>query len=67
MAAQFAYSHGFVDEHLWNDFKANCCKGCVGELFKIKKKLNPSRKIKIIFKILQIVILIFWGGNVDIR
>nr|CAD2175513.1 unnamed protein product [Meloidogyne enterolobii] len=29
MAAQFAYSHGFVDEHLWNDFKANCCKGCV--------------------------------------
>uniref|UniRef100_A0A915MDX3 Uncharacterized protein n=1 Tax=Meloidogyne javanica TaxID=6303 RepID=A0A915MDX3_MELJA len=28
MAAQFAYSHGFVDEHLWNDFKANCCKGC---------------------------------------
>ncbi|CAK5048295.1 unnamed protein product [Meloidogyne enterolobii] len=29
MAAQFAYSRGFVDEHLWNDFKANCCKGCV--------------------------------------
>uniref|UniRef100_A0A1I8B1L3 Serine carboxypeptidase n=1 Tax=Meloidogyne hapla TaxID=6305 RepID=A0A1I8B1L3_MELHA len=29
MAAQFAYSHGFVDEKLWNDFKNNCCKGCV--------------------------------------
>ena len=44
MAAQFAYSHGFVDEHLWNDFKANCCKGCVGELFKIKKKIKSIAK-----------------------
>ena len=45
MAAQFAYSHGFVDEHLWNDFKANCCKGCVGEnILKLKKNFKSITK-----------------------
>ncbi|KAF7633631.1 hypothetical protein Mgra_00006939 [Meloidogyne graminicola] len=24
----FAYGHGFIDEHLWNNFKSKCCK-CV--------------------------------------
>ncbi|KAF7633675.1 Carboxypeptidase, partial [Meloidogyne graminicola] len=29
MAIKYSYSHGFVDENLWNEFKLNCCKGFV--------------------------------------